>query len=477
MSEVNLQAMQRVLDLQRRSFLSEGSVSRSQRADRIQRAINLVVDNAAALCEAMSADFGHRSATMSRLTDIAPSVRALKYARDNLEHWMADEARPIAELYKKLGASGVVRYQPKGVIGNICPWNAPVNVAFVPLGGMLAAGNRVMIKPSEHTPVTASLIADLVAQYFQEAEIAVFPGGIEISRNFARLAFDHLLFTGSTAVGKLVLAAASENLVPVTLELGGKSPVIVGRSANIAQAADRIVVGKLLNAGQICVSPDFVLVAKQQEEVLVTELQRAAERAYPHVHDNSDYCAIINDTQRSRLDASIDDARTKGGRIIQLAEKAARQFPSISVKRPLALVLEPRDDMSVMREEIFGPILPILSYDHVKEAVAYINARPRPLGLYYFGNDSEEESYVVSQTLSGGVTINDVMNHVAHEQLPFGGIGPSGMGAYHGVDGFRTFSHARTIYRQTDADLAGMAGTRPPYGETVEGVLANIITK
>jgi coniferyl-aldehyde dehydrogenase len=477
MSEVNLQAMRRVLDLQRRSFLSEGSVSRSLRADRIQRAINLVVDNATALCEAMSADFGHRSATMSRLTDIAPSVRALKYARDNLEHWMADEERPIAELYKKLGASGVVRYQPKGVIGNICPWNAPVNVAFVPLGGMLAAGNRVMIKPSEHTPVTASLIADLVAQYFHEAEIAVFPGGIEISRNFARLAFDHLLFTGSTAVGKLVLAAASENLVPVTLELGGKSPVIVGRSANVAQAADRIVVGKLLNAGQICVSPDFVLVAKQQEEVLVTELQRAAERAYPHVHDNSDYCAIINDTQRSRLDAITNDARTKGARIIQLAEKAARQFPSTSAKRPLTLVLEPRDDMSVMQEEIFGPILPVLSYGHVTEAVAYINARPRPLGLYYFGNDSEEESYVVSQTLSGGVTINDVMNHVAHEQLPFGGIGPSGMGAYHGVDGFRTFSHARTIYRQTDSDLAGMAGTRPPYGETVEGVLANIITK
>jgi coniferyl-aldehyde dehydrogenase len=479
MNETSTQAMRRVLNAQRNAFLREGRVLKATRTGRLQRAIDLVVDNDRSLCEAMSSDFGHRSATMSRLTDIAPSVRALKYARDNLEQWMADEVRPLAELYAKLGAKGIVRCQPKGVVGNISTWNAPVNATLVPLAGMLAAGNRVMIKPSENTPETAELLARLLGQYFDETEVAAFPGGIETSRHFARLPFDHLLFTGSTEVGKLVLAAAAENLCPVTLELGGKSPVIVGRSADISRAADRIVVGKLLNAGQICVSPDFVFVHKDQRDALIAELQRAAMRAYPHMLDNSDYCSIINDRQRVRLDAIIRDASVKGAHVIAMGEgaSAGQEFSSARAKRSLALVVDPGDDTLAMQEEIFGPILPIRSYEHVIDAVAYVNSKPRPLGLYYFGTDPVEEAYVLSQTVSGGVTVNDVMNHVAHEQLPFGGIGPSGMGAYHGVDGFRTFSHARTIYRQTDSDLAGMAGTRPPYGAAIEKVLANAISK
>jgi coniferyl-aldehyde dehydrogenase len=389
---------------------------------------------------------------------------------------MNSETRGLSDPYPRLAAEGRVDFQPKGVVGNISPWNFPVNLTFSPLSAMLAAGNRVMIKPSEYTPETSRLMAELVADYFDESEIAVFPGGPEVGRIFAGLPFDHLLFTGATEVGRHILRAAAENLVPVTLELGGKSPVIVGRSADLDQAADRIILGKMLNAGQICLAPDYILAPRENETLLVEALIRQASAAYPDVAGNGDYGAVINDRHRARLDAHIADARTKGAEVIEV-NPAEETLGADQIKRPLTLLRGAHDQMTAMREEIFGPVLPIVAYDTIEEAVAYVNGRPRPLGLYYFGTDRAEEDLVVTQTTSGGVTVNDVLQHVAHEELPFGGVGPSGMGAYHGLDGFRTFSHAKTVYRQTLADLAGMAGSRPPYGEGLNSVLSATITK
>jgi coniferyl-aldehyde dehydrogenase len=464
-----------VLNRQRASLQASGIESAEVRVDRIQRAINLLVDQENVLCEAMSADFGYRPTMMSKMTDIVPAIRALKYARANVAGWMADEDRALSEPYKGLGAGARVRFQPKGVVGNITPWNAPVNVFFSPLSGMLAAGNRVMVKPSEFTPATAELLRELIARYFNETEIAVFPGGPEVGAQFASLPFDHLLFTGSTQVGRLILAAAAKNLVPVTLELGGKSPVIVGRTADIDLAADRIVLGKLLNAGQICLSPDYILVPQDMRDSLVAKIKDCARKCYPDAQQNKDYTAIINERHRQRVDSLIADARGQGA-----AVQEVNGFEGAALsgnKRPLTLILNPQEHMKAMREEIFGPLLPIVTYETIADAVGKVNARPCPLGLYYFGNDPEEEAFVISNTVSGAVTVNDVMSHVVHEQLPFGGIGPSGMGAYHGIDGFRTFSHSRAIFRQTSADLAGMAGTRPPFGSALEKTLSSVISK
>ena len=467
--------MQRTLERQRASFAAEGPVGATVRRDRIQRAIDLLVENEPALCEALAADFGHRSRTASRMADIVPSIRSLKYARDNLELWMAEEPRVLAEPLAGLGAEAFVVYQPKGVVGNVTPWNAPFNVCFSPLAQILAAGNRVMIKPSEHTPHSAGLLESLISRYFDETEAAVFPGGPDVGKAFTALPFDHLLFTGSGEVGRHVMAAASGNLVPVTLELGGKSPVIIGRSADLNQATDRLFNGKMLNAGQICLSPDYALVPRKRQHDVVDKLIAHAEARYPDIHANPDFTAVLGERNRRRIDDLIEDARAQGATIVPL--DGGRPARADDIKRPLTLIVGPHDQMRVTQEEIFGPILPILPYDDIEQAVAYINARPRPLGLYYFGSDRDEEDYVRGHSLSGGMTVNDVLMHVTLEQLPFGGIGPSGMGAYHGVDGFKTFSHARAVYRQTSVDLAGMSGSRPPFGEKLEKMLDAAITK
>jgi coniferyl-aldehyde dehydrogenase len=466
--------MHDVLALQRKAFAAEGVVSIAARHDRIQRAIDLLVDNEGSICEALDEDFGHRSRTASRMSDIVPAIRALKYARSHFEEWMADDQRAIAEGLAKIGASGYVRYQPKGVIGNITPWNAPFNVGFSPLAAILAAGNRVMIKPSEYAPAAAELMRSLVERYFDPSEVAVFTGGVEVGKAFAALPFDHLLYTGSPEVGRQILAAAAANLVPVTLELGGKCPVIIGRSADVNRAADRIILGKMINAGQVCLSPDYLLVPIEMEELIAERLAGHARAAYPNVEDNDDYTAVLDKRQRARLDELLNDAQSKGAVLISAHGES---FRSDDIKRALTLVRQPHDQMRVTQEEIFGPILPIVPYDTIENALRYVNARPRPLGLYYFGEDSNEEDQVLAGTISGGVTVNDVIAHVAHEELPFGGIGNSGMGAYHGLDGFRTFSHARAVYRQTSVDLASLSGARPPFGEKIDRTLESAIVK
>ncbi|MDE2183392.1 MAG: aldehyde dehydrogenase family protein, partial [Alphaproteobacteria bacterium] len=361
------------------------------------------------------------------------------------------------------------------VVGVIAPWNFPVQLTFSPLAGIFAAGCRVMIKPSEYAPRTAALMAEMIHSAYDESEAAVFTGGPEVGQAFARLPFDHLLFTGATSIAQHILRAAAENLVPTTLELGGKSPVIVGRSADMTLAAKRIMAGKTLNAGQACLAPDYVLVPKDKVADFVSAARSAVAAMYPTLKDNPDYTSIINQRHYDRLAGYVADARAKGAEIVELnpAGEDFRQQPFH--KMPPMLVLNATDDMAVMGEEIFGPLLPVRGYETTEEAIAEVNRRPRPLGLYYFGADRAEERRVLARTVSGGVTVNDVILHISMEDLPFGGIGPSGMGAYHGLDGFRTFSHAKAVFRQSRMDIIAML--RPPYGERYRKIVASQIKR
>jgi coniferyl-aldehyde dehydrogenase len=321
-----------------------------------------------------------------------------------------------------------------------------------------------MIKPSETTPATSELLKQMFASAFDQSEIAVVTGGPEVGQAFSALPFDHLVFTGATSIGRHVMRAAAQNLVPVTLELGGKSPVVVGRSADLSVAAARIMNGKTLNAGQICLAPDYVLAPADCLPDFVAAAKTSVSQMFPSVRESPDYTAIVSDRHYARLMDYLDDARTKGAEIVEINPGAEdlRQQPHRRIAP--TLILNPTDDMKVMQEEIFGPLLPVKGYGDVQEAIDYINARDRPLGLYYFGSDAAERDRLIDQTTSGGVTINDVVMHVAQEELPFGGIGPAGMGAYHGHDGFREFSHRKSIYHQIKWDLAPLRMLRPPYG-------------
>ncbi|MBT8148730.1 MAG: aldehyde dehydrogenase family protein, partial [Gammaproteobacteria bacterium] len=326
-------------------------------------------------------------------------------------------------------------------------------------------GNRAMIKPSEYTPATSSLMQTMIAEVFDTTEVAVVTGGPEVGMAFSNLPFDHMIFTGATSVGKHIMAAAAKNLVPVTLELGGKSPALVGRSANYAQAASSIMLGNGMNSGQVCLKPDYVLVPEEQRDSFVELLKAKASEMYPSILANQDYTSIVNQRHYQRLQGYIDDARAKGATIIEINPANEDFSQQAHHKIPPTLVLNPSDDMLVMQEEIFGPLLPERTYSDYKDAIAYVNSKPRPLGLYYFGRDAAEETFTLSRTTSGGVTINDVIMHITQEDLPFGGVGPSGMGAYHGFDGFKTFSHAKAVYRQSRLDVAGLGGLKPPYGK------------
>ena len=458
--------MQAILDRQRGAYLREGVVSNKTRNDRLERAVNVIKKNEDRFVEAMSSDFGHRSHHQSRFTDIASSIGPLRNAQKNLSGWRKSQKRSAMFPLNLFGAKARVDYQPLGVVGVISPWNFPVNLTFTPLAGVLAAGNRCMIKPSEHTPETSRAMAEAIAKEFDTEEIAVVLGGPQTGADFSGLAFDHLLFTGATSIAKHVLSAASENLVPVTLELGGKSPVIVSESANMESAAGAIMAGKMMNAGQICLAPDYVFVPKGRMQEFVDSSKKAIEKMFPTLIDNPDYTSVLNERHLNRINGYLEEAKQKGVEVVEInpAKEDFRQQPHNKV--PPTLVIDPPDDLRIMREEIFGPVMPIKSYDDVEETIAYVNKNARPLGLYYFGSDKHEEREVLGRTTSGGVTVNDVVMHVAQEDLPFGGVGPSGMGSYHGEDGFRAFSHAKAIYSQTKFGKI-LEGLRPPYGESI----------
>lgn len=455
-----------LLAKQRAAQLRDGPPAAEIRVERLSRCIGMLVGARARIEAALAADFGARSPYVTSFADIASSIGPLKHARDHVARWMRTERRHTTpRILGWLGAKAEIRYQPKGVVGVISPWNFPINLTFAPLAGVLAAGNRAMIKPSETTPTTSDLIKTLLGETFPEEEIAVVTGGAEVGEAFAGLPFDHLLFTGATSIARHVMRAAAENLVPVTLELGGKSPVVLGRSADLSVAAARIMSGKTLNAGQICLAPDYVLVPQEQVGAFVEQAKASVRKMFPTIRDNPDYTAIVSDRHFSRLRGYLDDARDKGAKIVEInpADDDLRQQPHRLIAP--TLVLDPTDDMNVMQDEIFGPILPIKGYRSLDDAIDHINGRPRPLGLYYFGTDSAERDRLLERTISGGATVNDVIMHVAQENLPFGGIGPAGMGAYHGYDGFCEFSHRKSVFHQVKKDLGPLRMLRPPYGK------------
>jgi coniferyl-aldehyde dehydrogenase len=456
--------MRTVLEIQKAAQTRKGPPSATLRKDRLTRCIDMLLTHKDDFADAIIADFGTRSRDMTMLTDIAGAIGPLKQARANLDKWMKPQRRPVTpRALGVLGAKAEIRYQPKGVVGVISPWNFPVSLAIDAIAGAFAAGNRVMLKPSEFTPATSALMAQTLDLYFDEDELAVILGGPDVGAAFAGLPFDHLIFTGATSVGRHVMRAAAENLTPVTLELGGKSPVVIGRGADMAKTAARVMNGKTMNAGQVCLAPDYVLAPKDQLNSFVDAAKAATAQLFPTIRENGDYSAMINQRHYDRVRGLIDDAKAKGAEVIEI-NPAGEDFSQQEHRKiPPTLIINATDDMAVMQEEIFGPVLPVRTYTKLDESIAEINARPRPLALYYFGDDSTESEALLERTHSGGVTINDVIFHFAMDEMPFGGVGPSGMGAYHGEYGFREFSHAKSILRQTPSELIAML--RPPYGE------------
>ena len=470
--ETSQSQMQSILDRQRAAYLAEGIVTSETRIDRLERAVRVVKKHQKAFVQAMNEDFGHRSEHQSLFTDVASSIGPLRHAQQNLKRWQKKDKRKVTPgILALLGAKAWVEYQPLGVAGVISPWNFPVNLTFTPLAGVLSAGNRCMIKPSEYTPATSAAMAAGFAEEFDEEEIAVITGGPQTGADFSGLAFDHLLFTGATSVAKHVMRAASENLVPVTLELGGKSPVIISPKADMAPTTDALMAGKMMNAGQICLAPDYVFVPRDRMGEFVESSKRSVAKMYPTLLDNPDYTSVINARHFERINGYVDEARERGVEVVEInpADEDFRQQSAHKIAP--TLLIDPPEDSAVMQEEIFGPVMPIKSYDSLDETLDYVNSHDRPLGLYYFGTDQQETQQVLNQTTSGGVTLNDVVMHVAQEDLPFGGVGPSGMGAYHGEDGFRTFSHAKAVFKQATFNPAEKLGLRPPYGDKLMGLL------
>jgi len=471
-------AMLAILDRQKAAHLRDGAPTAEQRIERLDRCIGLLIDHSKEIQEAINADFGNRSKDATLLTDVTGSIGPLKHAKENLRKWMKGEKRKTTPAILGLfGAKAEVVYQPKGVVGIISPWNFPVNLTFAPLAGILAAGNRAMIKPSEFTPVTSDLMKTMFGKVFSEEEIAVIVGGPEVGQAFAGLPFDHMIFTGATSIAKHVMRAAAENLVPLTLELGGKSPVILSETADIATAAARVMNGKTLNAGQICLAPDYVLTPESKVGEFVKEARASVDRMFPTMKDNPDYTSVVAQRHYDRIKGYIDDARAKGAEIVELKPEGEDFSQQEHRKIPPTLILNPTDDMTVMQDEIFGPVLPVKTYKTADEALNYINGRDRPLGLYWFGTDEAEKTRVLERTTSGGVTINDVIMHVAQEDLPFGGVGPSGMGSYHGHDGFKEFSHRKAIFTQMKKDIGPLKMMRPPYGAGIRKMLAGQLTR
>ena len=456
-----------LLQAQQAAFAADPMPSLDTRRAWLKRLRRVLVEQQEALISAVSQDFGNRSRDETLFAELLPSLQSIDHTSRRLRRWMKPSRRPLGIAFQP-GSAQVV-YQPLGVVGVIVPWNYPIFLAIGPLLGALAAGNRVMIKMSESTPATSQLMKELLASVFPEDQVAVVLGEADVGAAFSRLPFDHLLFTGATSIGRHILHAAADNLTPVTLELGGKSPAIVSATVPLEDAAERIAFGKTMNAGQTCVAPDYVLVPETRVDEFIAAYRKVIARFYPRLNDNPDYTSIINPRQQARLNSYLDDAQAKGARVIPLfAEGQDRRLPH-------TLLLDVGDDMLVMQDEIFGPLLPIVPYRQIGDAITYINTRPRPLALYYFGYDRDEQEQVISRTHSGGVGINETLLHVAVSDLPFGGIGPSGMGHYHGHEGFLTFSKAKAVLRKPRLNATRVL--YPPYGKPLQKLLRRLLIR
>lgn len=436
----------------------------AERKDALRALRGVIVAHAAEFSGTIARDFGWRSHDETWMAEVVPALTLIRDALVNVDRWMRPEPRGTSVVFWP--ARNKVVWQPKGVVLIISPWNYPLQLTAGALAAALAAGNRVIIKPSETTPTTASALKRHLEGALGPDRVTVATGGADTAEALCALPFDHILFTGSTAVGKRVMAAAAQNLTPVTLELGGKSPAIVHGDFDHAVAAKRIARGKLLNAGQTCIAPDYVLVQNGQLDTFVRAFQDAAAQFYPRLVDNADYTSIVNQRHYDRLMHLAADARTRGARLF--ITDPARELAGVEIGAPAARKIAPlvltgvNDDMAIMQEEIFGPLLPVIGYDALEDAIAFVNARPRPLALYYFDGNSSRVEQVMQRTVSGGVSVNDTVLHFAQEGLPFGGVGPSGMGAYHGREGFRTFSHGKGVFLQSRWTLTGLIA--PPYG-------------
>lgn len=426
------------------AFRRDPSPSRAQRVNRLNRLHNALLEYRQRLVEAVDADFGGRAAAETLMLELLPILEGIRYNKRHLRAFMKQSRRSTPLMLS--GARAKVHYQPLGVVGIVAPWNFPIFLSLSPLVGALAAGNRAMLKTSEFAPRTGELLAEMIAGAFGPEEVLVVTGDVEVATEFTKLPFDHLVFTGSTSVGRVVMRAAAENLTPVTLELGGKSPAIVHDSYPVEEAAKRIAFGKGLNAGQVCVSPDYVMVPRGKVNTFVTAFVAAMNDHYPRYEENPDYTAIITARQRQRLVDWVRDAEEKGATALQI-NPGDERFDRTK-KLPMTVLTNVTDDMRVLQEEIFGPILPVIPYDTLEEAIDYVNDRPRPLALYYFDWNEERGEKILRETHSGGVAINETMTHVAVDDMPFGGVGPSGMGHYHGREGFLTFSKAKGVVRR-----------------------------
>ncbi|MCV6584841.1 MAG: coniferyl aldehyde dehydrogenase [Marinibacterium sp.] len=456
--ESDLPDLESLLLAQKKAALADPMPDHATRIRRLDKLQNVILDNRARMIAAASKDFSNRAAAETELGEILPLLDGIGYYRKRLGKFMKPQRRHASLTV--MPARVEVRYQPVGVVGIVVPWNFPFFLGLSPLIGALAAGNRAMIKTSEFAPASGDLLKEMMAEIFTEDEVTVVTGGVEVATEFTKLPFDHLVFTGSTQVGKIVMKAAADNLTPVTLELGGKSPAIIHEDFPLDEAASRIGFGKGFNAGQICVSPDYVLCPRDKVNAFTAAYQDAMTKAYPSLRNNDDYTGIITDRQQARLEGYLKDAEEKGAEIIRINPQG-EAFDGTR-KMPLTLVLGATDDMLVMQEEIFGPILPVIPYDTLDDALAFVHARPRPLALYYFDWNKGRADDVLARTHSGGACINDTLSHVGSDDIPFGGVGPSGMGHYHGEEGFRTFSKAKGVVRKGKFNSTAMVA--PPWG-------------
>lgn len=461
--------VKRIFETQQAAFMQQPYPSYAERKKMLVKLADCVRANIGAIQEAASVDFGLRSAEETLLTEVMGTLKSITYAKRRLKYWMREKRRSVDISFKPATAKLVP--QPVGVVGIIAPWNYPFGLVIKPLISAIAAGNRVMIKPSELTPNVSALIRRMLGEIYQESQVAVVEGDGSVAQQFTELPFDHLIFTGGTAIGRKVMSAAASNLTPLTLELGGKSPVIIDSQIEMQRVVKSIATGKLLNGGQTCTAPDYVLVPKNRMEEFTAAFTATVQRMYPNPLDNGDYTSVINDRHYQRLQSYLDDAAQRGVELMPV-------FPDIEGDRTRCrflpvLAINPEPNSLLMQEEIFGPILIVVPYLELSGAVEHIRQRPRPLALYLFTTDRKVEDFVLKRTIAGGVTINDTLLHYTQESLPFGGVGDSGFGAYHGDKGFETFTHLKPVFKQSR--INGLDLLRAPYGKRTRWLLKNII--
>ncbi len=464
--------LDRLFELQKAACLRNPLPDADERIANLKRMKKSLVQYKDKLAEAVNADFGARSKDETWLAEVMAAIEGIKYTVKHLKKWMKPSRRLPGMLY--MPASAKVYYQPLGVVGIISPWNYPVYLSIGgPLVSVLSAGNRAILRVSREVPQTAEVLKQLIGETFSEDQVALLAGDDVSGSAFTAKPWDHIVFTGSTRAGKQVMRAAADNLIPVTLELGGKSPAIVSAGVPIADAAERIAWGKMLNSGQTCVAPDYVLCHERRVGHFIAALRQAVVRMYPSLKDNPDFTSVENDQQYAHLQGLLQDAREKGAQIIVI-NPADEDFTGTR-KLPLHIILNATDEMTVLQKEIFGPILPIIPYRELKEAVAYINDRPCPLALYYFDYNRENAEYIINNTHSGGVLINDTVIHVPQDTMPFGGIGQSGMGHYHGQAGFLAFSKEKGVLFKSKFNSGKMI--YPPYGKRAHKLIYKMLLK